>query len=111
MYLNALRAREQVVSVTVTVMRLGGGGGGGGGGEEREDEDDGVHVAPELAKDGPRRDDPEADPDAPDVAAEHRDDLVPEELQEIPEPDKRTTFSCIGHCTVPYSLVGKTGRT
>ena len=40
-----------------------------------------LHVAPELPKDGPRRDDPEPDPHAPDVAAEHGDDLVPEELQ------------------------------
>ena len=36
----------------------------------------------ELAEDGARGDDPEADPDAPHVSAEHGDDLVPEELQD-----------------------------
>ena len=46
--------------MSVTVTRVG----GGRGAEEYED---GVHVAPELSKDGPRGDDLEADPHAPDV--------------------------------------------
>ena len=43
-----------------------------------------LHEASELAEDGPRRHDPESDPHAPDVAAEDGDDLMSEELKEVP---------------------------
>ena len=48
-----------------------------------------IQEVAELAEERARRDDPEADPHAPDVAAEHRDDLVPEQLSQGRIPYQR----------------------
>ncbi len=67
--------------------------------------------AAELAEDGPRSDNPESDPHAPDIATQDRDDFVPEELPEVPERSERTTFLLSRMRLFSYSQEEKTGRT